>query len=122
MYGTSTGPQTGVSTPRSSSSLRPLSLSHGSLEHSFLIPTNLHFHASQIKDRFLGSLPAPTDELAQDDEPSSQAELVARYLGFVAQEVEEGEDDAQGSYEECLKLVLNEFELLPPMLTLVSLR
>ncbi|KAF8857680.1 fatty acid synthase-like protein subunit beta [Acephala macrosclerotiorum] len=110
MYGTSTGPQTGVSTPRSSSSLRPLVLAHGSLEHSFLIPTNLHFYASQIKDRFVASLPAPTDELAQDDEPSSVAELVARYLGFVAQDVEEGEDDAQGSYEEVLKLVLNEFE------------
>jgi fatty acid synthase subunit beta len=110
MYGTSTGPQTGVSTPRSSASLRPLVLTHGSLEHSLLIPTNLHFHASQIKDRFLASLPAPTDELAQDDEPSSVAELVARYLGFVAQDVDEGEDDAQGSYEEVLKLVLNEFE------------
>ncbi|CAL3968003.1 unnamed protein product [Diplocarpon coronariae] len=110
MYGTSTGPQTGVSTPRSSSSLRPLVLTHGSLEHSFLIPTNLHFHASQIKERFLASLPAPTDELAQDDEPSSVAELVARYLGFVAQDVEEGEDDAQGSYEDVLKLVINEFE------------
>ncbi|PQE17936.1 fatty acid synthase beta subunit dehydratase protein [Rutstroemia sp. NJR-2017a WRK4] len=110
MYGTTTGPQTGVSTPRSSSSLRPLVLSHGSLEHSFLIPTNLHFQASQIKDRFLASLPEPTDELAQDDEPSSVAELVARYLGFVAQDVDEGEDDAQGSYEEVLKLVLNEFE------------
>jgi fatty acid synthase subunit beta len=110
MYGTSTGPQTGVSTPRSSQSLRPLVLTHGSLEHSFLISTNLHFHASQIKDRFLASLPEPTDELAQDDEPSSVAELVARYLGFVAQDVEEGEDDAQGSYEDVLKFVLNEFE------------
>jgi fatty acid synthase subunit beta len=110
MYGTNTGPQTGVSTPRSSSSLRPLVLTHGSLEHSFLIPTSLHFHASQIKDRFLASLPEPTDELAQDDEPSSVPELVARYLGFVAQDVDEGEDDAQGSYEEVLKIVLNEFE------------
>ena len=110
MYGTSTGPQTGVSTPRSSSSLRPLVLTHGSLEHSFLIPTSLHFHASQIKDRFLASLPEPTDELAQDDEPSSVAELVARYLGFVAHDVDDGEDDAQGSYEDVLRLVLNEFE------------
>jgi fatty acid synthase subunit beta len=75
-----------------------------------LIPTNLHFHASQIKDRFLASLPEPTDELAQDDEPSSNAELVARYLGFIAQDVDEGEDDAQGSYEDVLKLVLTEFE------------
>ena len=110
MYGTSTGPQTGVSTPRSSSSLRPLVLTHGSLEHSFLIPTSLHFHASQIKDRFLASLPEPTDELAQDDEPSSVAELVARYLGFVANDVDDGEDDAQGSYENVLQIVLNEFE------------
>ncbi|KAL1865422.1 hypothetical protein VTK73DRAFT_5266 [Phialemonium thermophilum] len=110
MYGTGTGPQTGVSTPRSSSSLRPLTLSHGSLETSFLVPTSLHFHASQLKDRFCASLPTPTDELAQDDEPSSVAELVARYLGFIAREVEEGEDDAQGSYEEVLKLILNEFE------------
>lgn len=110
MYGAGTGPQTGISTPRSSSSLRPLTLSHGTLETSFLVPTNLHFHASQLKDRFVASLPAATDELAQDDEPSSVPELIARYLGFVAHEVEEGEDDSQGSYEEVLKLVLNEFE------------
>ncbi|PHH64631.1 hypothetical protein CDD81_4242 [Ophiocordyceps australis] len=110
MYGTATGAQTGISTPRSSSSLRPLILSHGSLETSFLVPTGLHFHASQLKDRFVASLPAATDELAQDDEPSSVPELVARYLGFIAREVDEGEDDAQGSYEEVLKLVLNEFE------------
>ena len=110
MYGTSTGPQTGVSTPRSSASLRPLVLSHGSLDHSFLIPTNLHYHATQIKERFDSSLPEATDELAQDDEPSSVPELVARYLGFVAADVEEGEDDAQGTYAEVLRLVLNEFE------------
>ncbi|KAI9853766.1 MAG: beta subunit of fatty acid synthetase, partial [Pleopsidium flavum] len=108
MYGTSaTGPQTGVSTPRSSSSLRPLVLTHGSLEYSFLVPTALHFHASQLKETFTATLPASTDELAQDDEPSSVPELVARYLGFIAQEVDEGEDDAQGSYDEVLKLVLN---------------
>ncbi|KAJ5819648.1 hypothetical protein N7474_005239 [Penicillium riverlandense] len=110
MYGTSTGPQTGINTPRSSQSLRPLILSHGSLEFSFLVPTSLHFHASQLKDSFTSSLPEPTDELAQDDEPSSVAELVARYIGHVARELEEGEDDAQGTCLEVLKLVLNEFE------------
>ena len=111
MYGSGgTGPHTGVSTPRSSSSLRPLTLTHGSLEHTLLIPTALHFHASQLKDTFTASLPTPTDELAQDDEPSSIPELVARYLGFVAHEVDEGEDDAQGTNDEVLKLVLNEFE------------
>ncbi|KAL1956696.1 hypothetical protein VTO42DRAFT_6946 [Malbranchea cinnamomea] len=110
MYGTSTGPQTGINTPRSSQSLRPLNLSHGSLEFSFLVPTSLHFHAAQLKDAFSATLPEPTDELAQDDEPSSVVELVARYLGFVARQIEEGEDDAQGSYIEVLKLLLNEFE------------
>jgi fatty acid synthase subunit beta len=106
MYGS--GPQTGISTPRSQASLRPLPLSHGSLEYVLLIPTALHFNAQQLRDAFLATLPAPTDELAQDDEPSSIAELVARYMGFVAQEVEEGDDP--GSFEEVLKLVVNEFE------------
>lgn len=103
------GPQTGVSTPRSSSSLRPLVLTHGSLEHSLLIPTALHFNASQLKDRFTASLPTPTDGLALDDEPSSTPELVARFLGFVAKKADE-EDDSAGSYVEVLQLVLNEFE------------
>jgi fatty acid synthase subunit beta, fungi type len=110
MYGAGTGPQTGISTPRSNASLRPLTLSHGSLETSFLIPTGLHFHASQLKDKFSASLPTPTDELAQDDEPSSVPELVARYMGYIANEVDDGEDDAQGSYEDVLKIILNEFE------------
>ena len=104
------GPQTGVSTPRSSSSLRSLVLTHGSLEHSILIPTAVHFLASQLKDRFAVTLPAPTDELAQDDEPSSAPELVARYLGYVAQQVDSEDDETQGSYEEVLRLILNEFE------------
>ena len=108
MYGTGTGPQTGVSTPRSSSSLRPLTLSHGSLENTLLIPTALHYHASQLKDRFSITLPSPTDELAQDDEPSSVAELIARFLGYIAREVDE--EDDEGTYDEVLKLVLNEFE------------
>lgn len=106
MYGS--GPQTGISTPRSQASLRPLVLSHGSLEYTLLIPTALHFNAQQLKDAFKATLPEPTDELAQDEEPSSVPELVARYLGFIAQEVEEGDDP--GSFEEVLKLVLNEFE------------
>jgi len=102
------GSQTGVSTPRSQAVSRPLTLSHGSLEYNFLIPTALHFNATQLKDAFLHSLPEPTDELAQDDEPSSVTELVARYIAFVAKEVEEGEDPEL--FTEVLKLVLQEFE------------
>ena len=106
MYGNSNGgPQTGISTPRSSQSLRPLTLIHGSLEHTLLISTALHFYATQLKERFTTTLPEPTDELAQDDEPSSTAELVARYLGHISMEIDEGED-----FVEVLKLVLNEFE------------
>ena len=108
MYGS--GSQTGVSTPRSSSSLRPLTLSHGSLQHTLLIPTHLHFFASQSKDRFTSSLPEPTDELAHDDEPSSSVELLARYLGLLATAVEEDQDDESTTYKEVLKLVLTEFE------------
>ena len=110
MYGPSTGPQTGINTPRSSQSLRPLTLTHGSLEFSFLVPTSLHFQAAQLKDTFKASLPQPTDELAQDDEPSSLVELVARYVGYVAYEVDEGDEDAHPTNLEVLKVVLNEFE------------
>ncbi|KIW08510.1 uncharacterized protein PV09_01404 [Verruconis gallopava] len=106
MYGS--GPQTGVSTPRSQASLRPLVISHGSLEHGFLIPTALHFTATQLKDAFAQTLPEPTDELAQDDEPSSVPELVARYLGYVAEELDESEDPE--IYSEVLRIMLNEFE------------
>lgn len=106
MYGS--GPQTGISTPRTQASLRPLVLSHGSLEYTLLIPVALHYNAQQLRDVFTASLPEPTDELAQDDEPSSVPELVARYLGFIAKEVEEGEDP--DTFEEVLKLVLQEFE------------
>ena len=106
MYGS--GAQTGVSTPRSQAVSRPLTLTHGSLEYNFLIPTALHFSATQLKDAFLATLPESTDELAQDDEPSSVTELVARYLGFTAKEIDEGDDP--GSYEEVLKILLQEFE------------
>ncbi|KAG8530147.1 putative PKS/NRPS-like protein biosynthetic cluster [Bacidia gigantensis] len=105
-----TGPQTGVSTPRSSSSLRPLTLRHGSLAHTLLLPTGQHFFATQSRDRFTSTLPEPTDELAQDDEPSSVAELLARYVGYLANAVDEDEDEASTSYLEVLKQALTEFE------------
>jgi fatty acid synthase subunit beta len=106
MYGS--GQQTGLSTPRSAANLRPLILSHGSLEYTLLIPTALHFTAQQLKDTFKLTLPEPTDELAQDDEPSSIPELVARFMGFVAKEVDEGEDPE--AFDDVLKLVITEFE------------
>ncbi|KUM55841.1 hypothetical protein ACN42_g11394 [Penicillium freii] len=68
------GPQTSISMPLFSQSLRPLIVSHGPLEFSFLAPTSLHPHASHLTDHFIGSLP----------EPSSSTELVALYIGHVA--------------------------------------
>jgi len=109
MYGT-TGTTTGVSTPHSASSLRPLILSHGSLEHAVLVPTAIHYHASELRQRFQTILPTATEELALDEEPSSVPELVARFLGYVVEQVVEGEDDASGTYENVLRLVLSEFE------------
>ena len=106
MYGS--GPNTGIHTPRSGASLRPLTLIHGSLEHSYLIPTALHFNASQLRETFLSTLPEPTDDLAQDDEPSSVPELMARFLGFIAKEVEAGEEE--GFFEEVLRHTMAEFE------------
>lgn len=102
------GAQTGASTPRSQAVSRPLTLSHGPLEHTFLIPTALHFNATQLKDGFRATLPEPSDELAQDDEPESVTELVARYLGFVARAVDDGDDPEL--FVEVLKLVVVEFE------------
>ncbi|KAL2129217.1 hypothetical protein VTI74DRAFT_8074 [Chaetomium olivicolor] len=110
MYNNGTNPQTGAVTPRSSALLRPLTLSHGSLESTFLIPTNIHFNALRLKEQFVATLPAPTDELAQDDEPSSVPELVARYMGYIADTVLDGGEETPGSYEEVLKIILNEFE------------
>lgn len=106
MYGSDHA--TGIHTPRSGASLRPLTLTYGTLEHSYLISTALHFNASQLKDTFLSTLPPPTDELAQDDEPSSVPELMARFLGFIANEVEEGEEE--GFFEDVLKHTMTEFE------------
>jgi len=102
-------PVTGVSTPRSSTSLRPLVLSHGSLEHTILLQTNLHFPATELRQRFQASLPPPTDELAQDDEPSSEPELVARYMGLIASQIDD-EYHTHDLYHDMLKTVLNEFE------------
>ncbi|ODV67313.1 beta subunit of fatty acid synthase [Hyphopichia burtonii NRRL Y-1933] len=86
---------------------RPFSLNHGSIEHTLLVPTNIFFNFSQLKDQFLKVLPEPTEGFASDDEPSSPAELVAKFLGFTAELVDSNQ---VGQFDEVLKLTLNEFE------------
>jgi fatty acid synthase subunit beta, fungi type len=130
MYGT-LGTATGVSTPHSASSLRPLVLNHGSLEHALLIPTALHYHASELRQRFVSQLPHPTDEFVLDEEPSSVPELLARFLDFLARWItkikNEGKSQAENNPESdddtedekknglqatygVLRIVLHEFE------------
>ena len=102
MYGTATG----VSTPHSAASLRPLVLSHGDIEHTLLVPTSLYLNCTQLRDQFATTLPAATTEKAGENEPSSSTELLAAFLGFTADLV----DGEPGPYDDVLALVLTEFE------------
>lgn len=102
MYGAATG----VSTPHSAASLRPLVLSHGSVEHTLLVPTSLYLNFTQLRDQFQSSLPAPTEDLSGDGEPASSAELLAAFLGYAAALVEA----EPGPYDDVLTLALTEFE------------
>ncbi|SCW01843.1 LAFE_0E08482g1_1 [Lachancea fermentati] len=90
-----------------SSSTRPLTLSHGALEHVLAVPTSSFFPASQLQDQFSRQLPAVSEGFASDDEPSSPAELLAKFLGYVASLVD---PDTKGQFEDVLKLSLTEFE------------
>ncbi|CCE61876.1 hypothetical protein TPHA_0B02040 [Tetrapisispora phaffii CBS 4417] len=65
-------------------STRPLTLSHGSIEHILSIPTDIYFVASQLQDQFQKYLPQPTETFDLDDEPSSNVELLAKFLGYIS--------------------------------------
>ncbi|KAK6202274.1 S-acyl fatty acid synthase thioesterase [Scheffersomyces amazonensis] len=88
------------------SSHRPFSLTHGSIEHTFLVPNELFFNYSQLKDQFIKTLPTPTEGFAGDDEPSSPAELYATFLGYIASLVNPSKP---GQFDEILKLSLQDF-------------
>lgn len=90
-----------------STSHRPFSLTHGLLEHTLLVPSNAFFQFSQLKEQFLRELPQPTEGFASDDEPASPAELVARFLGYVASLCD---SQKLGEFDEVLQLTLHEFE------------
>lgn len=86
---------------------RPFSLSHGSIEHTILAPTNLFFKYSQLKEQFEKALPAPTEGFALDEEPSSPAELFAKFVGYTASLVD---PSSEGQFDEILPHLLQEFE------------
>lgn len=87
---------------------RPFSLNHGTIEYTMLVPTNLLFGFSQLKDQFNKTLPEPTEGFAGDNEPSSPAELFSQFLGYTASLVE---PKAAGQFDEVLKFSLHEFEV-----------
>ncbi|KAK6458738.1 S-acyl fatty acid synthase thioesterase [Scheffersomyces xylosifermentans] len=90
----------------STSSHRPFSLIHGSIELTFLVPNPLFFNYSQLRDQFNRTLPEPTEGFAGDDEPASPAELYAKFLGFIASLVTPNQP---GQFDEILKLSLHDF-------------
>ncbi|KAH3663945.1 hypothetical protein WICMUC_005884 [Wickerhamomyces mucosus] len=99
---------TGAYTPsHNSSSLRPLTLSHGSIEHTLLVPTNLFFVSSELKEQFEKKLPEVTEGFAAEDEPSSPTELLSKFLGFIANVID---PNLSGQFDQVLLLVLAEFE------------
>lgn len=88
---------------------KPLQLVHGPLNQTFLVPTSIYVHAAHLRDGFMASLPAVTGELAQDDGPSSVGELVARFLGYIAELLEKKNHD-QGVTKQILAFMLSRFE------------
>ncbi|CDH17161.1 probable Fatty acid synthase subunit beta [Zygosaccharomyces bailii ISA1307] len=92
--------------PPLSGSTRPLVLTHGSLEHVLLVPSQSFFSAHELLDQFKKTLPEPTEGFASDDEPSSPAELLAKFLGFLA----EFASIDEAHYGPVLNVALNEFE------------
>lgn len=86
---------------------RPFSLSHGSIEHTILIPTTEFFKYAQLKEQFSKTLPEVTEGFASDNEPASPAELVAKFVGFVADLVD---PHTKGQFDDILPYVLQDFE------------
>ena len=86
---------------------RPFLLTHGDIEHTFLVPVDQFFKYSQLRERFIKQLPTPTEGYAEDDEPSSPAELFGQFLGFVAAEVNPVEE---GQFDDLLKVCVADFD------------
>ncbi|KAK9458207.1 acyl transferase domain-containing protein [Dipodascopsis uninucleata] len=100
------GAETGAATPHGQVSLRPLSLQHGTLEHTVFVPNSVYLSALHLRDEFTAGLPEPTADFIGDDEPSSNCELMARFLAHIVEQVKKD----PGSYDDVLGLVLADFE------------
>ncbi|AMD19951.1 HCL200Cp [Eremothecium sinecaudum] len=90
-----------------STTTRPLTLAHGKIEHCLSVPTGVFLTASQLQVAFSKTLDAPTEGYASDNEPASPAELLAKFIGYVASlVVPENECD----YNDVLRVALGDFE------------
>lgn len=91
-----------------STSARPLTICHGSIEHVLSIPTASFFSASQLQDQFQKELPDVTEGFASDEEPTSSSELLAKFLGYVSSLVD---PTTKGQFDDVLDIALNDFEV-----------
>ncbi|XBW37052.1 hypothetical protein QEN19_002632 [Hanseniaspora menglaensis] len=70
------------------SSNRLLTLQYQTVEHSLNVSTNSYLFASQLKEQFVKDvLPTgaeKTEELLGDNEPQTNAELLSKFIGYVA--------------------------------------
>jgi fatty acid synthase subunit beta len=72
-----------------------------------MVSTDLLFVASDLKEQFEKSLPEVTEGFAGEDEPSSPAELLSKFLGFIAGLID---PNLSGKFNQVLGLVFAEFE------------
>lgn len=84
---------------------RPLVINHGAIETTILTPQEDYLFYQQLKNGFYKSLPPPTEGFAGDDEPSTKAELLMKFLGYVIQS-----DAIESEKRNAVKLIIGEFE------------
>lgn len=89
---------------------KPLQLVYGPLRYTWLLPDSLVFHAARLRDDFVASFPAGTDELAQDEAPSSIVELAVRFMAFLARDAESLQDHF-GVSKQIMAVTLDQFDI-----------
>lgn len=85
---------------------RPLVINHGSIETTILTPQEDYLFYQQLTAGFYKSLPDPTEGFAGDDEPSTKAELLMKFLGYVVNSA----DTIDIEKRRAAKLIVDEFE------------
>lgn len=86
---------------------RSLTLTHGSIEHKLSVPNVSFFAAFQLQEQFKKTLPDPTEGFAADDEPSSSAELLGKFLAYISSLIT---PETKTQFDEVLNVALQEFE------------